>query len=180
MSNDELIKTHLDLWKYFTDDAAKIKDRMWTIASWMFTLQGALLAFIAKQLSSETGTTIEVKNSIVVLIVAGIGIVLSGYTIFMIQQYGHHISGMWNRADLVRRSVPGLTEIWLLNDKVKLKGDREAAGVPKKGLPPVALPLIFLCLGFMLVFTVLFLHCLTKHNLSLNLLKALRTFVLNG
>ena len=43
-------KNYLELWKWFTDDAAKIKDRMWTMATFFYTVLGALLGFVGKQL----------------------------------------------------------------------------------------------------------------------------------
>ena len=53
LNDDKQSETNLSLWKYFTDDAAKIKDRLWIMASWMFTLQAGLLAFIGKYLKRE-------------------------------------------------------------------------------------------------------------------------------
>lgn len=50
LNNTKQTATNLSVWKYFTDDAAKIKDRMWTMASWMLTLQAGLLAFIGKHI----------------------------------------------------------------------------------------------------------------------------------
>jgi hypothetical protein len=41
-------ENYLELWKYFTDDAAKIKDRMWTIASLFFCRYYGLNKFFGK------------------------------------------------------------------------------------------------------------------------------------
>lgn len=35
---------YLDLWKVFSEDAAKIKDKLWTIASWLYALMSGLMA----------------------------------------------------------------------------------------------------------------------------------------
>ena len=100
------IETNISLWKYFTDDAAKIKDRMWTISSWMFTLLAALLAYIGRHLETTDTGIVTIENELLVTISAVMGIVLSIYTMFMIQQYGQHIRGMWNRADLSGGKFP--------------------------------------------------------------------------
>ena len=41
---------YLELWKWFQEDAAKIKERMWTIANFFYTLLGGTLGFIGKHL----------------------------------------------------------------------------------------------------------------------------------
>lgn len=143
---------NLSLWKYFTDDAAKIKDRMWTMASWMFTLQAGLLAFIGKYLSTNFQNHLVIENKILVMISAAMGVVLGGYTLFMIQQYGQHINGMWQRADKVRRQIPGLTEIWLLGNAEKIKEDIDKEGKEDNSLPAVAWRLMYLCIGFIIAF----------------------------
>ena len=35
IKEDKQTEVNLELWKWFTDDAAKIKDTMWTIASFL-------------------------------------------------------------------------------------------------------------------------------------------------
>ena len=163
MLNDtQQTETNLSLWKYFTDDAAKIKDRMWTMASWLFTLQAGLLAFASKYLSTDSCNHLMIENRILVIITAAMGIVLSGFTIFMIQQYGQHIRGMWNRADFIRRQTPGLTEIWLLNNITEIIKDAEKDGKADTSLPPVAKRLLWLGSWFTMVFIVLLCVVLLK------------------
>ena len=41
-------KGYLDLWRYFSEDTAKIKDKLWTIASWLYALMSGLLSFNVK------------------------------------------------------------------------------------------------------------------------------------
>lgn len=157
LNKDNQPETHLSLWKYVTDDAAKIKDRMWTMASWLFTLQAGLLAFAGKYLSTDGNSHLKIDNHILVIITAVIGIVLSGFTLFMIQQYGEHIRGMWNRADLVRREIDGLSDIWFVNEKKRIVEDKNATA--DSSLPAVAKRLIYLSLCFMAAFIVLL--CIT-------------------
>ncbi len=39
---------YLDLWKFSSEDTAKIKDKLWTIASWLYALMSGLLGFLTK------------------------------------------------------------------------------------------------------------------------------------
>ena len=41
-------KDYVDLWRYFSEDTAKIKDKFWTIASWLYALMSGLLGFTVK------------------------------------------------------------------------------------------------------------------------------------
>lgn len=159
IKTDRQPETNLDLWKYFTDDASKIKDRMWTIASWLFTLQSAVLAFIGNQFTKDKMEDFYFDNRKLVILLCVIGVVLSLYTLFMIQQYGRHIRSMWNRADLVRRQIPGLTEIWFVKNDKEIEKDKtnQVKSQEEKSLPPVCWRLIYLCIGFMIVFVALFL-----------------------
>lgn len=54
VTEDNQNETNLSPWKYFTDDAEKIKDRMWTMASCMFNIQASITAFITKHLKGES------------------------------------------------------------------------------------------------------------------------------
>lgn len=155
--NNPQTETNLSLWKYFTDDAAKIKDRMWTIASWMFTLQAGLLGYSGKQFSVDMNNHLIIENQLITILASAIGIALSAYTAFMIQQYGQHIRGMWNRADMVRRQVPGLSEIWFLNNAGKIKVDLQKQDNEEQGLPNVAVRLIYFDFGFLASFIALLL-----------------------
>ncbi len=152
---DEKFKVKLELWKYFTDDSAKIKDRMWTISSWMFSVQAGLLTFVANKLPADTQQSVGTNYSVI----AGatvVGILLGLFTIIMIFQYGNHIRGMWNRADMIRRELPGLSDIWFLKSKKLIDLDGKFAVTPKKGLPGVAKLLIYLSFGFTTAFITLF------------------------
>jgi hypothetical protein len=145
-------ETNLSLWKYFTDDAAKIKDRLWTMASWMFTLQAGITAFIAKHLKGESWESLLMENKVMILVTCIAAIAFSCYSIFMINQYGYHIRSMWNRADLVRRQMPHVNEIWFLNNRTAIDKDQTEAGIENKSMPKVATRLVYMCYGFIAVF----------------------------
>ena len=154
--NDTHTEINLNLWKHFNEEADKTKDRMWTMASWMFTLQGAVIAFIVKQLftSKSNEDHLMIANDAVAMATSLIGAVLGGYTIFLICQYGYHINGMWNRANVIRRQINGLNEIWFTNNQEKI--DKDKSSKDERALPSVAGWLVFLSSLFIIFFIVLF------------------------
>lgn len=101
---------NLNLWKWFTDDAAHIKDKMWTVAAFFYTLLGALLGFIMKYISAGEG--LKISEPLIMIAGAFIGCFLSGFVIYMLRKYGRHIRHVWNRASYMRYNIEGLSEIW--------------------------------------------------------------------
>ncbi len=142
----------LSLWKYFTDDASKIKDRLWTMASWSFTIQVGITAFLAKHFKGESWDSLVVENKIMMVFTCIAAIAFSFYSIFMIKQYGNHIRSMWNRANLVRRRLTLVNELWFLNDKNDIKEDQSESGNENKQIPKVARTLVYMCYGFIATF----------------------------
>lgn len=135
-------ENYLELWKYFTDDAAKIKDRMWTIASLFFAAVTALISFIANNLSRLPEQNIFKSNEFMLLIMTSIALLgLCFYFKYMITQYGTHIRNGWNRADFIRRRIDGLAEIWYLGNDERME---EAYKIPTEtSLPNEAKRLIY-------------------------------------
>jgi hypothetical protein len=92
---------YLDLWKFFSEDTAKIKDKLWTIASWLYALMSGLMAYM---LDAEAG---ELRP-----VIGVVGIILSIYTCYMICQYGIHIRNGWNATNYLKTKIGGMEEIW--------------------------------------------------------------------
>ena len=136
-----------NVWKYFSEDATNIKDKLWTIASWLFTLLGGIIGFIAKDFKSETFAFEEPK---LVIVIALVGIILSAYTYWMITEYGWHIRTAWNRTDFLRSKIEGLEEVWqagyISND------DEEDNEDEKERLPKFVRRLLALCVLFGVAF----------------------------
>ncbi len=151
-------KNFLELWKWFTDDAAKIKDRMWTMATFFYTVLGALLGFVGEHVVSDNGDGLgNFEQPDFVLVAAIAGCFLSGYGMFMLWQYGKHIRSGWNRADYIRFRIEGLNEIWSFNDKKIEKEDKKHRKKHPESIPDVAVVLIILMGLFFLIYTVIFL-----------------------
>jgi len=119
-------ENYLELWKYFTDDAAKIKDRMWTIASLFFAAISALTGFIAKFFLGLTKENILDGKQIIVISMISISIWgMCLYFKYLIAQYGKHIRSGWCRADFIRTKIEGLSEIWFLGSEEAIKVEFE-------------------------------------------------------
>lgn len=138
-------QNYLDLWEYFNEDTAKIKDKLWTIVSWLYTLMSGLVAFMVNQ-----GTAKQPKM-VLVIAVALIGILLSIYTDFMIREYGRHIRGGWNVTDFLMSKIEGFEEVW------NSRGTKEKTNPMenKQSLPPFTHRLLWLAWGYGLVFLIL-------------------------
>jgi len=94
-------KDYLDLWKFYNEDTAKIKDKLWTIASWLYALMSGLMGFMLEDKAEEFRPVMGV-----------VGIFLSIYTGYMVQQYGMHVRTGWNVTDFLRTKIGGLDEVW--------------------------------------------------------------------
>ncbi len=145
---------YLDLWKWFTDDAAKIKDKMWTMASFFYSLLGALLGFMAKHLSvAENGKVgFQVEQPPLVIITSAIGLILSAYVMFMLREYGLHIRSGWNRADYIRFQIEGLSDIWCYDDPYRIEADKKLKKEASNKLPRVAQRLIQIMFFYFFLF----------------------------
>lgn len=110
---------YLDLWKFFSEDAAKVKDKLWTIASWLYALMGALLGLIVKYY-------IEHPTAPFLLPAMGlVGLLLSVYSAFMIREYGAHIRTGWNRTNFLRSKIASMENVWQAKDILEKKPDKK-------------------------------------------------------
>ena len=127
-------KDYLELWKYFSDDAVKVKDKLWTISIWLFALMGSVLGFIMKYMIEEMKikqkAQMEEKELLLmydplILIGCGVGLVLTVYAWSMINSYGKHIRAAWNRTIYLRSQITGMNEVWLQGYKNKRRNKEE-------------------------------------------------------
>lgn len=119
-------ENYLELWKYFSDDAAKIKDRMWTIASLFFAVITTLTGFIAGSFSNLGKENILQGKELIQVVIVSISLVgLCAYFKFIMQQYGKHLRNGWNRTNFIRMQIEGLSEIWYLGNETEIKSDYE-------------------------------------------------------
>ena len=140
-------KQYLELWKWFQEDAGKIKDKMWTIATFFYTVFGTVLGYIGKQYAEQGHLPYYL------VIATSIGCFLSLYGMYLIHAYGSHIRSSWNRADYLLTKVEGLSDIW---DSGLSPSSKYNFKLPFfKKVPQVAKRLIYLMFFFLLLFSIL-------------------------
>jgi hypothetical protein len=149
---------YLNLFKWITDDSARVKDKMWTMATWLFTLLGALLGFITKHSHGEKGI-IAFTDPTLVSWTTVIAMTLSGYSIFLFYQYGLHIREGWNRADYIKNRIEGLNELWFTGNAERIQKEIERDG-RRETLPPIAFWLIIMALFYLSIFFIIFVFSL--------------------
>jgi len=154
---DSNLDNYLDLWKYFTDDAGKIKDKMWTITAFFCSALGALLTFAGTRFfkNKDDFTFQNINHEAMLGIIAVIGCITSGFSIFMIKKYGDHIRSCWNRANYIRFKIEGLSEIWCYDDPELIKEDEKLKMKMENSTPKVAIRLMMIMAFYFLVFFVL-------------------------
>src|SRR5688572_7883697 len=126
LSNKQKLRPqdYLDLWKYFSDDAAKIKDRMWTIASLFFAAIVGLIGFMTKSFSNiNHGNFFRSKDLLAIIILSVALWGLCYYFKYLMIQYGKHIRSGWNRSNFIRMQIEGLSEIWHLGNAEDIKSE---------------------------------------------------------
>ena len=138
---------YLDLWKYYSEDTAKIKDKLWTIASWLYALMSGLLGFVVKySLESNADIFFTIATT-----AAGMG--LSYYTYIMIQEYGKHVRNGWKVVRKIQDKFEGFGDLWKDNNKDE---------VP---FPAFATRLMILALGYGLGFFLALVYAVFKSTI---------------
>lgn len=136
-------------WQYFQEEAARIKEKMWTIASWLYTLLGAIVGYLAKE--NQILST-SWKDPSVVMLISSIGVGIALYGRYMLRSYGFHIQSSWDRANYIRDNyLKEVKEIWFLGNKQKID---EIYHPPKEAiLSKEAKNLITILWGFGILFS---------------------------
>jgi hypothetical protein len=117
----------LDLWKYFQGRADMLKERQWTVGTWILTLLSGNIAFA---LSQETVTITEagigISKPLPALVLGVIGIIICMYGIHVLRSYREHIQRNWTRADLLRRRIMDLDFFWKAGLPVQTSSGRKS------------------------------------------------------
>jgi hypothetical protein len=151
----------IDLWKYFQDRADMLKDRQWTVATWLLTLITGLVAFSLNQQTPLFASIGAVAgNFILVLVVSLVGIAIIVFGVMVVLSYGSHIRRNWKRADRVKAHVRDLQMFWDGTTSESDKQAQEKTELPKKNpsslswsdLPKESHHLLVILAGFGVLF----------------------------
>jgi hypothetical protein len=117
-SKEKTDKDDLVLWKHFQEDANKIKERMWTITTWLFTLITGLIGFIFKFFTILGNSDNDQISSgiflepLIVILLGIVGLFICIFTYQMVSSYGKHITTCWKRSNFILRRNPDLLIMW--------------------------------------------------------------------
>ncbi|MCE7044313.1 hypothetical protein [Dyadobacter sp. CY312] len=105
---------YLDLWKHFQQDAADIKQKMWTIASFLYTGLASILGYLVKDYGILTSSW---QSPSIIAFISLSGFAAAIYGRFMLTSYGKHIQTSWNRANYIRdKHLIYLNLVWYLGN----------------------------------------------------------------
>jgi hypothetical protein len=161
---------YMHLWEYFSDRADMLKDRLWTMATWLLGFNSAILGFIfgtSLIAFDSTGSTIHAPAFVLALALAGC--ILCLYAFFLIYDYGTHIQRNWDRAGVFKAKLPLVmealagkssaetgqtdgTSTWLgrIGQYLKAKLQKKFKRIAR--LPKIALYLGGFALGYFIIF----------------------------
>ena len=135
----------IELWKYFQDRADMLKERQWTIGTWILTLLSGVAAFsLSQQTLTITRTGIAANKPLPAFVLSLVGILICGYGVIVIRNYGHHIQRNWDRANRAMERVIGLDAIW--------KGNLPPSQQSRSSLPRESIYLLVIVVGFLILF----------------------------
>ena len=135
----------IELWKYFQNRADMLKERQWTIGTWIVTLLSGVAAFSLNQETlSITRTGVAIGKPLPALAIGVVGILICGYAWVVIRNYGSHIQRNWDRADRVKKQISDLDAFW--------KGENVDCQQSHQALPPESYYLIVIIVGFLILF----------------------------
>jgi hypothetical protein len=119
---------YLDLWKHFQQDASDVKQKMWTIASFLYTGLATVLGYL---ITHHGILTSNWKEPSTIAFISLVGLAGSEYGRYMLMSYGKHIQAGWDRADFIRgKYLKYLTEVWYLGKSEGLHSSQRK--IPKE------------------------------------------------
>ncbi len=108
-----------DLWKYFEDRADQIKERLWTTATWLISVQAAFLTVLFGAKILQFGAASPLQFSICLPIPAFLlclfGVCISAYSRIVIIDAASHVTKNWRRANQISEEFDSITpygEFW--------------------------------------------------------------------
>lgn len=133
----------LNAFRFYQEAAERTKGQAWNQTTWLLTLNAAILAFsINVYLDHQTA-----KGFLLLEAFAGVaGMVLCGYTLFVLDELGKHIQNDWTNATRVAVDVPGLLPYMGLASSVGLRDPAYLASFPRF-IERLRIPVVFFAVG---------------------------------
>jgi hypothetical protein len=128
LENDMPPQNKLELFKFYEDAAERTKDRAWTQTSWMLTLNSGVLGF---SLTSYLQNEEDAFFLVIELLSAAVGVVLSLFLYYMLQELGSHIRSHWTKSNKIAADYSLLGSFMSKEEAIKAKSPEYSAGFPR-------------------------------------------------
>ena len=102
---------YIDLWKYFSDRADMLHDRLWTVGVWLLAMASAIIGFILNRGLIELSPLHISQNPILAFGLACIGILICIYALKVTRHHREHMERNWDRASGLKEMITPLEEI---------------------------------------------------------------------
>jgi len=117
---------HVDLWKYFENRGAAVKNTMFNVVTWIVGFAAVILGFIVKETITFVGDSIVFDKPTTLLCLSVIGLLVIVYARIVINDFSDHINKNFDRADRARDTSKSLLEIL----DIKEKDPERSTGLP--------------------------------------------------
>lgn len=150
---------YINLWKYFSDRADTIKDKLWTISTWIFAILIAIIGFIVNTIANFESINAFFTSPWLFLVLSLFAVIICIYNFIIIFDYGKHIQNNWDRAKNLKDMITPLHEF--LNPKKSKESDdtndkrkkrKKTNDTNKQNLPPICTRLIIINSVIFLIF----------------------------
>jgi len=102
----------IGLWKYFSQRADQLSDKLWTISTWLIILAIGIVSYTAKVLLIKKSSQHVDKDFWAALVFLGVALVICIYTYFgIIRDFGKHIVRNQKRASYLASRILPLKEV---------------------------------------------------------------------
>jgi len=105
-------KEYFEIWKYCSERADQLQDKLWTIGTWIIAIAIGLLAFIFKELLLRNILNFDWINFILIAVFSGFIFIIAEFLSKVIQDFEGHIKENWKRATIIKLKINTLKEIY--------------------------------------------------------------------
>ena len=111
------IPTSVDLWKFFEERGAKLKENMFKVVTWIIGFAAIVLGYTVKEGFAKGLVNAEYPGMVICFSL--IGLLLLGHAVLVIRDYGEHINRTFNRAEKAMSGESLPKKIWEAGEKAK-------------------------------------------------------------
>lgn len=102
------LENSIDLMKFYEESASKKKEQVWTLTTWVLTLNVGIIGFCFTLYTQQYANRAFIIFEVVA---CAVGIVLCRFLQTLIRDQGQHISSAWTRANKIKAGSAPLKEL---------------------------------------------------------------------